>query len=123
MQCSHALGDQGVVFRGGLWSALQPTNLALEGAHSTLEFYHDGKDLVQKREQVLEITKLLVEKARKRYKWQVNAEHAKWSMRWAKKGVVECKQLHLGRRPPSKVHVQRKWSFGSHCESNFQGYV
>jgi hypothetical protein len=41
----HALGDQGVVFRGGLWSALQPTNLALEGAHSTLEFYHDGKDL------------------------------------------------------------------------------
>jgi hypothetical protein len=33
----------------------------------------------------LEITKLLVEKARKRYKWQVNAEYAKWSMRWAKK--------------------------------------
>jgi hypothetical protein len=45
LQCSHALGDQGVVFRGGLWSALQPTNLALKGVHSTLEFYHDGKDL------------------------------------------------------------------------------
>jgi hypothetical protein len=37
--------DQGVVFHGGLWSALQPTSLALEVAHSTLEFYHDGKEL------------------------------------------------------------------------------
>jgi len=43
--CTHALGKQGVVFHDGLWSALQPTNLVLEGAHSTLEFYHDGKDL------------------------------------------------------------------------------
>jgi hypothetical protein len=41
----NLVGDQGVVFRGGLWSALQPTNLALKGAHSTLVFYHDGKDL------------------------------------------------------------------------------
>jgi predicted DNA-binding WGR domain protein len=30
-------------------------------------------DLAQKREQVLEMTKLLVEKARKRYEKQVNA--------------------------------------------------
>jgi predicted DNA-binding WGR domain protein len=56
-----------------LWSALQPTNLALEGAHLTLEFYHGGKNLAEKREQVLEMTKLLVEKARKRYEKQVNA--------------------------------------------------
>ena len=53
--------------------ALQPTNLALEGAHSTLEFKHNGEDLAKKREQVLEMIKLLVEKARKRYEEQVNA--------------------------------------------------
>ena len=29
-----------VAFRGGLWSALQPTNLALEGAHLTLAYAH-----------------------------------------------------------------------------------
>jgi hypothetical protein len=45
LKYSHTFGDQWVVFRGGLWNALQPTNLALEGTHSTLEFYHDGKDL------------------------------------------------------------------------------
>ena len=52
---------------------LQPTDLALEGAHSTLEFNQDGEDLAKKREQVLEKTKLLLEKAQKRYEKQVNA--------------------------------------------------
>ena len=33
---------------------LQLVDLSLKGAHSTLEFNHDGEDLVQKYEQVLE---------------------------------------------------------------------
>jgi hypothetical protein len=45
LKCRHAFGDQRVVFRDGLWSALQLTNLALDRAHLILEFYHDGKDL------------------------------------------------------------------------------
>ena len=45
--------------------ALQPTNLAHEGAHSTLEFNQDGKDLAKKHEQVLETTKFLVMKTPK----------------------------------------------------------
>ena len=53
--------------------ALQPTNLAFDGAHLTLEFNQNGEDLAKKREQVLKMTKLLVEKARKCYKVQVNA--------------------------------------------------
>ena len=52
---------------------LQPANLALEGAYSTLEFNQDDEDLAKKREQVLEKTKLLLEKARKRYEKHVNA--------------------------------------------------
>ena len=52
---------------------LQPVDLALEGAHSTLEFNQDGEELAQKREQVLEKTKLLLEKAQKHYEKQVNA--------------------------------------------------
>jgi hypothetical protein len=52
---------------------LQPTDLALEGVHSTLEFNQDGEDLAKKREQVLEKTKLLLEEAQKRYEKQVNA--------------------------------------------------
>ena len=43
--------------------ALQPTNLALEGTHLTLEFNQDGKDLANEQKQVLEMTKLLAEKA------------------------------------------------------------
>lgn len=43
--------------------ALQPTNLAFEGAHSILKFNEDGEDLATKCEQILEMTKLLVEKA------------------------------------------------------------
>ena len=52
---------------------LQRADLALEGAHSTLEFNQDGEDLAQKREKVLEKTKLLLKKAQKRYEKQVNA--------------------------------------------------
>ena len=52
---------------------LQPADLALEGARSTLEFSQDGEDLAKKREQRLEKTKMLLEKAQKRYEKQVNA--------------------------------------------------
>ena len=47
---------------------LQPAHLTLKGAHSTLEFYQDGEDLVKKCEQVPEMTKLLLEKTQKCYK-------------------------------------------------------
>ena len=52
---------------------LQPIDLTLEGAYSTLEFNQDGENLAQKHEPVLEKTKLLLEKAQKCYKKQVNA--------------------------------------------------
>ena len=46
---------------------LQYVDLALKEPHSTLEFNQDGEDLVKKREQVMEKTKLLLEKDQKRY--------------------------------------------------------
>ena len=46
---------------------------------------------------MLEITKLLVEKARKPYKMQVNAEDAKWSMRWAKKVLLSVNNFTLAK--------------------------
>ena len=52
---------------------LQPADLALVGAHLTLEFNQDVEDLAKKREQVLEKTKLLLGKVQKRYEKQVNA--------------------------------------------------
>ena len=56
---------------------LQPTNLAPEGAHSTLKFNQDGEDFAKKREQVLENTKLLLEKVQKRYEKQINPGRCK----------------------------------------------
>ena len=53
--------------------ALQPINLGLEGAHSTSKFNQDGEDLAKDGKQVLEMTKLLVEKTRRCYGVQVNA--------------------------------------------------
>ena len=85
------------MFHGGFWSAIQPTNLALEGAHSTLEFNQDGKDLAKDGKQVLEMTKLLVEKAQRCYEVQVNAGRRKVEYEVGQKGVVECGQLHLGK--------------------------
>ena len=55
----------------------QRTNLALKGAHSTLKVNQDGKHLAKKHEQIFKMTKLLVEKAQKRYKKQVNAGRRK----------------------------------------------
>jgi hypothetical protein len=43
-----------------------------------------------------------VEKARKRYKWQVNAEHAKWNMRWAKKVLWSVNNFTLAKDLPPK---------------------
>lgn len=56
---------------------LQLANLAFEGAYSSLEFNHDGEDLAKKFEQVLEKTKLLLEKTQKHYKIQINARRRK----------------------------------------------
>ena len=41
---------------------LQPTNLDLEGAHSTPKFNQNGRNLDTTHEQVLEMIKLLVKK-------------------------------------------------------------
>ena len=39
--------------------------VALERTHWTLDSYQDGKDVTKKREQILEINKLLVKKTQK----------------------------------------------------------
>lgn len=49
-----------VVFRV---QPLQPADWAIEGAHSTLEFSQDSQDLAKKRGQMLESTKVFLEKA------------------------------------------------------------
>ena len=41
----------------------QPINVVLEGAHSTLECNQDGEDLAKEQKQVLDMTKLLMDKA------------------------------------------------------------
>ena len=47
----------------------------------------------------------------------------KWRMRYMnQKNVIECKKLHLIRRPHSKVHVQ-SWIFVSYCGTNVQRHV
>jgi hypothetical protein len=51
---------------------LKPINLVLKGANPTLELNHDGEDLAKKREQILENTKLLLEKNPKHYKVYVH---------------------------------------------------
>ena len=102
--------------------ALQLINLALEGAYLTLEFNQDGEDLPKKHEQVLEMIKLLVEKTRKHYEEQVNAARREVEYEVGQKGVVTCEQLHLARRPHSKVHVQN-WSSVSHCGTSVQGHL
>ena len=53
---------------------LQPSNLAFEGAHSTIKLNQDGEDLAKKHEQVVEITRLLVEEAQKWYEEQISAK-------------------------------------------------
>ena len=74
---------------------LQPADLALEGAHSTLEFNQDGEDLAQKREQVLEKTKLLLEKAQKRYEKQVNAGRCEVEYEVGQKVLLNVKNFTL----------------------------
>jgi hypothetical protein len=43
---------------------LKPTNLPQEGTHLTLRFNQDGEDLAKKREYVLDLTKLLLQKSK-----------------------------------------------------------
>ena len=54
-------------------NALIPTNLALEGIHSMLDFNQDGEDMAKKHEQILEMNMLLVENAQECYDEQINA--------------------------------------------------
>ena len=70
---------------------LQPVDLALEGAYSTLEFNSDGEDLAQKCEQVLEKTKLLLEEAQK----QVNAGRCEVEYGMGQKVLLNVKNFTL----------------------------
>ena len=74
---------------------LQPADLALEGAHSTLEFNQGGEDFAQKREQVLEKPKLLLKKAQKRYKKQVNARRREVEYGVGQKVLLNVKNFTL----------------------------
>ena len=74
---------------------LQPAHLALEGAHSILDFNQDGEDLAQKHEQVLEKTKLLLEKAQKRYEKKVNAGRREVEYGVGQKVLLNVKNLTL----------------------------
>ena len=60
-------------------------------------FNQDGEDLGNEQKQVLDMTKLLVEKARRCYGVQVNAGRHKWSMRWAKKVSLNVDNVILGK--------------------------
>ena len=59
--------------------ALQLTNLALKGAHSTLKFNQDGEDLAKKCDQIV-----VRKKPKNATKNKPMLEEAKWSMEWAK---------------------------------------
>lgn len=74
---------------------LQPADLALEGAHSTLEFNQDGEDLAKKREQMLEKTRLLLEKARRRYEKQVNARRREVEFEVGQKVLLNVKNFTM----------------------------
>ena len=73
----------------------QPADLALEGAHSTLENNQDGEDLAQKREQILEKTKLLLKKAQKHYEKQVNAGRREVKYGMGQKVLLNVKNFTL----------------------------
>ena len=83
----------------------------LEGAQSTLEFNQDGEDLGKKGEQILDMTKLLVEKTHKCYEEQANAGRCEVQYEVGQNGVVECEEFHFAQRPHFKVHVQNKSRF------------
>jgi hypothetical protein len=72
---------------------LQPADLILEGAHSTLDFNQDGKDLATKREQLLQKTKL--EKAQKRYEKQVNAGRREMEYAMGQKVLLNVKNFTM----------------------------
>jgi ribosomal protein L21E len=74
---------------------LQPADLALEGAHSTLEFNQDGEDLAKKREHMLEKTRLLLEKARRRYEKQVNAGRREVEFEVGQKVLLNVKNFTM----------------------------
>ena len=74
---------------------LQPTNLVLEGTHSTVEFNQDGEDLAKKQEQMLEKTKLLLEKARRRYEKQVKAGRHEMEYKVGQKVLLNVKNFTM----------------------------
>jgi hypothetical protein len=53
------------------------------------------------------MTKLLVEKARKYYKEQVNAKKCEVKYEVDQESVVEDEQLHYDQRPHSKNHYKK----------------
>lgn len=74
---------------------LQPVDLALKGAHSTLEFNQDGEDLAKKQEQMLEKTKVFLKKAQKRYKKQVNVERREVEYEVGQKVLMNVKNFTM----------------------------
>ena len=70
-------------------------------AHSTLKFNLHGEDLAKERKQILDMTKLLVEKARKCYKVQVNSWRREVEYEVAKTVLLNVNNFIL-----SKVQVQ-----------------
>ena len=79
--------------------ALQLTDLALERAHSTLEFNQDGEVLAKKQEQILEMTKLLVEKAQICYKGQINVGRRKVENEVGQKVLLNVNNFTLPKDP------------------------
>jgi hypothetical protein len=84
---------------------LQHTDLALEMAYSTLEFNQVGEDLAKKLEQVLENTKLLLEKTQKCYEKQMIAEKHKMESEVAQKVLLNVKKFML---PEGVVHLSKR---------------
>ena len=60
---------------------LQFIDVAFKWVHSVIRFTQDCKDLAKKQEFILEKTKLLLDKAQKYCKKQVNAKKRKWRMK------------------------------------------
>jgi hypothetical protein len=59
------------------WSHSNFADLVLKGAYSSLKFSQVDEDLATKWEQMVEKTKLLLEKVQKLYEKQVNAKRRK----------------------------------------------
>ena len=86
--------------------ALQPTNLTLEGAHSSLMVQPRWWGFGQEAWTSLGDDKIIGGESPKGYKEQINARRREVEYEVGQK-VVECEQLHLAQGPHSKVYVQK----------------